>query len=185
MLTTMTMIAYLLGNAPAAGANGGTFQLMSPAFRNGTAIPQMYTCKGKDIPIPLRWKGVPSDAKSLVLVMRDVDAPGGTWYHWTLYDISPKLKQLRSSSKLDKGEYIAHNSWGNAKYQGPCPPKGIHRYVFQLYALNRRIRYEPGTTTSQVINSMQGHILGRAQLFGRVSADQPQLATKEHRKKIR
>ncbi|MDH5394473.1 MAG: YbhB/YbcL family Raf kinase inhibitor-like protein, partial [Gammaproteobacteria bacterium] len=49
--------------------------LQSPAFQNGTSIPSQYTCEGDNISPPLNWQGVPAEAKSLVLIIDDPDAP--------------------------------------------------------------------------------------------------------------
>ena len=53
-------------------------QLTSPAFVEGKDIPGQYTCQGRDVSPPLKWSGVPTGAKSLVLIADDPDAPVGT-----------------------------------------------------------------------------------------------------------
>ena len=45
--------------------------LNSPAFRQNGHIPSKYTCEGQDISPPLAWEGVPTGAKSLVLIVDD------------------------------------------------------------------------------------------------------------------
>ena len=76
----------------AAGEETVTLKLSSPAFADGGAIPQKYTCEGKDLSPPLAWSGVPAGAKSLVLIVDDPDAPDPkapktTWVHWVLYNL--------------------------------------------------------------------------------------------------
>ncbi len=76
----------------AAGEETVTLKLSSPAFTDGGAIPQKYTCEGEDISPPLAWSGVPAGAKSLVLIVDDPDAPDPkapkmTWVHWVLYNL--------------------------------------------------------------------------------------------------
>ncbi len=51
------------------------FQLLSPAFAQGTRIPVRYTCNGEDISPPLRWSGAPPETRSFVLLCDDPDAP--------------------------------------------------------------------------------------------------------------
>ena len=75
-------------------------QLMSPAFENGSPIPYVYTCDGKDINPPLEIKGVPEGAKSLVLIMDDPDVPSFVrkdqmWVHWVIYDMPPETRTLK------------------------------------------------------------------------------------------
>jgi phosphatidylethanolamine-binding protein (PEBP) family uncharacterized protein len=68
-----------LGAAEIKGKS--TMQLTSTAFNSGAPIPAKYTCEGKDVSPPLKWSGVPAEAKSLALIADDPDAPVGTWVH--------------------------------------------------------------------------------------------------------
>jgi phosphatidylethanolamine-binding protein (PEBP) family uncharacterized protein len=61
--------------------------LNSSAFQQNGHIPSKYTCEGENISPPLAWDGVPSGAKSLVLIIDDPDAPDPkapttVWVHW-------------------------------------------------------------------------------------------------------
>ena len=49
--------------------------LNSTAFTHGEAIPVKHTCQAEDLSPPLRWEGVSENAKSLVLIVDDPDAP--------------------------------------------------------------------------------------------------------------
>ena len=55
-------------------------KLSSPAFSEGANILPKFTCDGGDTSPPLKIEGVPEQAKSLVLIADDPDAPGGTIY---------------------------------------------------------------------------------------------------------
>ena len=111
------------------------FAIKSPAFAQEESIPSKYTCDGKDISPPLSWENVPENAKSLVLISDDPDAPDPkapkmTWVHWVLYNIPPDAKELPegvSSEKLPKGAEEGMNDWRKTGYGGPCPPIGRHR----------------------------------------------------------
>jgi Raf kinase inhibitor-like YbhB/YbcL family protein len=63
----------------------------SPAFDHNQPIPPRFTCDGENISPPLEFSEVPDKAKSLALVMDDPDAPGGTFVHWLVWNISPEL----------------------------------------------------------------------------------------------
>ena len=110
------------------------FRLTSPAFGHNDRIPDIYTCAGKDINPPLRIQNIPQNTKSLVLIMDDPDAPMGTWNHWIVFNIPP-IDAIKEDS-VPEGASHGKNSWGRFDYGGPCPPSGIHRYFFRLYALD-------------------------------------------------
>lgn len=150
-----------------------TFQLTSSAFQNGSLIPAVYTCDGKDISPELKWEGAPEGTKSFVLIMDDPDAPMGTWDHWVLFNIPVDLHQLPEDMKINpKGSQGGLNSWGSTDYGGPCPPDKEHRYYFKIYALDNKLELLAGASKHDVMIAMQGHILSEAELMGRY--DRPQ-----------
>ena len=69
--------------------------LISPKFADGARIPQRYTCEGDDISPPFRWLGAPTGTKSFAFICSDPDAPGGTFYHWGLFDMPVETGDLR------------------------------------------------------------------------------------------
>ena len=175
-LIRAALICSALGlEMAAAGAtdqNGkGTMQISSTAFNEGQPIPPKYTCQGKNVSPPLKWTGVPAEAKSLVLIADDPDAPVGTWVHWVLFDLPPTTGQL--SEDVPKGQYTESrakqglNDFKHLGYGGPCPPPGgPHRYFFKLYALDTLLELKPGATKKDVEKAMEKHILAQAQLMG-------------------
>ncbi len=153
------------------GGQAMNIELKSTAFEEGAMIPKLYTCDGKDISPPLSWSGVPAGAKSIALIMDDPDAPRGTWVHWVLFNIPPDTKSLAENvprtASLANGAKHGKNSWPKLGYGGPCPPGGIHRYYFKVYALDTVLSLESGITKAQLLKAMEGHILAEGQLMGR------------------
>ena len=148
-----------------------TIELVSEAFENNSLIPERYTCDGEDVSPPLSWEGVPSGAKSLVLIVVDLDAPGGEFTHWVLYDVPPGLDSLPGgipSVGEVKGVGVQGvNDFGRLGYGSPCPPPGKpHRYVFRLYALDIELALPPGASRSEVEEAMSGHVLAVGELVG-------------------
>ena len=145
--------------------------IMSAAFQEGGMIPAKYTCDGQDLSPPLSWSGVPDNAKSLVLISDDPDAPMGTWVHWVVYNIPPDMTGFEEGVSRDtlarKGVVQGMTDFRRQEYGGPSPPSGTHRYYFNLYALDTTLDLGPGATKKQVEAAMQGHILVQAQLMGR------------------
>ena len=146
-------------------------QLSSTAFKEGRAIPDEHAFEDRDISPDLQWSGVPSAAKSLVLICDDPDAPKGTWVHWVLYDLTPSMNALPAdlpkSPLLDLGAKQGLNDYKRYGYGGPCPPPGKpHRYFFKLYALDVRLELSPGLTKADLVKIMDGHIMAEGQLMG-------------------
>ena len=70
-------------------------QITSSAFQPGGAIPTRYTCEGDDVSPEFSWTGIPAEAKSLVLIVHDPDAPKANGFtHWVLYNIPPNLTRI-------------------------------------------------------------------------------------------
>jgi Raf kinase inhibitor-like YbhB/YbcL family protein len=177
--TVLWILTLLLG----LGACGGdqpvvvddslpALLLESDALEAEGTIPQLYTCDGSDVSLPLNWSEPPAGTQSLALIFDDVDAPVGTWVHWVLFNIPPDVRSLPEGVPADPivqglGEH-GSNSWGNLGYGGPCPPKGgPHRYTFRLYALDATLDLEVGASRADLDRAMDGHILGAGQLVGR------------------
>jgi len=146
--------------------------LSSSAFAQDGAIPKKHTCDGGDVSPALSWSGVPAQARSLVLIVDDPDAPDPaapkmTWVHWVLYNIPPSASGLAEGVKaLPAGALGGLNDWQRAGDGGPCPPVGRHRYFFKLYALDIVLPALERPTKSAIETASQGHILARAELSG-------------------
>ena len=115
-----------------------TISVNSPDITEGGPIPTRYTCDGEDVSPPLRWSGIPLDTAALALVVDDPDAPRGTFTHWVVVDIDPAVTSL-ARGQSPRGAQQIVNSAGRASYMGPCPPSGVHRYRFTVYALSSAV----------------------------------------------
>ena len=172
--TSLILISiFFVCNADKSSKKGPdmTMQVTSPAFKQSDMIPDRYTCKGEDLSPALRWAGVPSGTKSLALIFDDPDAPMGTWVHWIIYNIPADSaglpENVPAANPVKGGGIQGANSWGRIGYGGPCPPSGTHRYFFRLYALDTMLDLKPGATKSQLLKTMEGHILAEGELMGR------------------
>ncbi len=139
-------------------------KLTSPAFAHNGQIPSEYTCDGSDLSPPLQIIDVPKNAKSLVLINDDPDAPVGTWDHWIVFNIPPTTTEIKKGQEPQASP--GRNSWGKTGYGGPCPPLGTHRYFFKLYALDTMLILPKGAAKREIEKEMQGHILAQAELIG-------------------
>ncbi|HWP78557.1 MAG TPA: YbhB/YbcL family Raf kinase inhibitor-like protein [Candidatus Nitrosotenuis sp.] len=142
--------------------------LESPAFKDGGEIPKKYGYKNGNKSPPLKIKNVPSDAKSLVLIMDDPDAMGAVgklWVHWVVWNIDPKISEIAESS-IPSGAVEGMTDFGEIGYGGPAPPDKRHTYIFKLYALNSKLSLPNGATKKQVEDAMQNHIIAQTSLSG-------------------
>lgn len=109
-------------------------RIWSNDFEPEGMIPSLFTCDNEDINPHLAWDGVPEGTRSLALICDDPDAPVGLWVHWLVCDIPPDVTEIPQSS-VPVGATQVTNDFRKVEYGGPCPPSGIHRYFFKLYAL--------------------------------------------------
>jgi Raf kinase inhibitor-like YbhB/YbcL family protein len=137
-------------------------KLLSPAFGHEDFIPKKFTCQGNDINPPLVIENIPEGTKSLALIMDDPDAPGRGWVHWVLYDI-PVTSEIKENSIPGKE---GMNDFGRKHYGGPCPPSGVHRYFFKIYALNKMLDLKGTVDKYSLENAIEPHILDEAELVG-------------------
>jgi Raf kinase inhibitor-like YbhB/YbcL family protein len=149
-------------------------KIVSSVFQAGQAIPAHYTCDGKDVSPPLSWSEVPGQAKSLVLIVDDPDAPDPAaprmvYVHWVLYNLpvtATGLAEAISPAALPAGTKQGLNDWKRTGYGGPCPPIGRHRYYFKLYALDTLLADLQQPSKPKLLQAMSGHVLAEAEVIG-------------------
>jgi Raf kinase inhibitor-like YbhB/YbcL family protein len=146
------------------------FEITSPAFAHGGAIPSDFSCDGRDISPALIWTEPPAGTQSFALIMDDPDAPMGTWVHWVLYNIPASTRNLTEGTptdpKLSDGSLQGKTSAGSTGYHGPCPPSGTHHYFFKLYALDTMLSLSAKADKKELLAAMEGHILANVELMG-------------------
>lgn len=145
--------------------------LTSSAFAHGDDLPALYTADGADLSPPLQWQGSCPRLQSWAIICTDPDAPAGLWTHWVVFNLPPETRalpqRLARVYELADGTRQGLNSFRKVGWNGPDPPPGrIHRYQFQLYALDTSLKWVAGAPRAQVLRAMEGHILGEALLSG-------------------
>lgn len=161
--------------SPPADITPDAFCLQSSAFAPGGLIPALHTADGLNLSPPLRWHGLPPLTRSLVLLLDDPDAPGGTWVHWLVFAIPASLQALPAGlarqgslpNGVRQGSCWGHDHFSRLGYQGPQPPPGpAHRYRFRLFALDRPLELPAGAPWPVVEHAMAGHVLAETRLIG-------------------
>lgn len=162
------------GDRTTLAAPQGPMTVISSAFAPGSPIPAINTCTGTNVSPPLQWSGVPSGAQSLALVVSDPDAPGGTFWHWIVFNIDPVATGLDEGGipvgARQTATRQARNSAGHAAYDGPCPPSGTHHYRFTVYALRSPTTLNDGVATQRALLAIRAKALTQASVVGTFAA---------------
>lgn len=167
VILSVLLVLLTACQAPAVDTSGAArFKLSSPAFQDSGSIPQKFTCQGQNVSPELHWSEAPANTKSFALIMEDPDAPGGTFTHWVLFDLPADQQQLAEGAPPIG--VSGNNGLSQIGYLGPCPPSGIHRYYFRLYALDvPSLNLKAGASRSEVEAAVKGHVIGAADTMGR------------------
>lgn len=142
----------------------------SSAFQPGQPIPAEFTCTGGDHIPPLTIRGAPAQARYLAVVFDDPDAPGGTWTHWTFWDLPVAKGDLARDAKVGAlGAREGATSAGSVGYHGPCPPSGTHRYMVHAYATVDPLGLAAGASVPDVRSALKMRAIAQGTLQGTVA----------------
>lgn len=167
------VVTLLLITGPSAMA--GAMELSSPAFTDRGTIPSQYArpaAGGHNVSIPLKWTGAPEGTKSFALSIVDHHPVARKWVHWMVIDIPPEVFSLpegASGKNMPAGAIEIRNSFGEAGYGGPQPPKGTgaHQYVVTIYALKEsRLDLKPNATLADLQEAIKGKTLEETSITG-------------------
>ncbi len=181
-LTGAILLLWSVILNPAVGDTGikkkSTLRLQSSSFKDGGMIPPKYvSCNGQNMSPELSWHGVPPKTKDFALIVDDPDAPTQTWVHWVIYNIPAKpteptsntyelLENYPRDEESTSGILQGVNDFKKIGYDGPCPPSGLHRYYFKLYALDGPVHLPAGESKDQLLKAIAKHTLAWTQIMG-------------------
>ncbi len=137
-------------------------KVSSTSFQDEGMIPLKYTGDGKNINPSLDIADIPEEAKCLVLIVEDPDAPVGTWVHWLVWNI-PVTHHIKEN---EVHGIQGLNDFQQNQYRGPCPPSGTHRYFFKVYALNALLDLPSNTGKFQLEKAMSEYIIAFGEIIG-------------------
>ena len=127
--------------ATIAGSPCLAMQITSADLKDGGPMPlaNYYPrCGGQNVSPALAWSGAPSGAKSLALTVIDLDPRPHEFAHWVVVGLPPSTAGLpRGVRALPGGARAIAGNFGDAAYDGPCPPagSGVHHYQITIWAL--------------------------------------------------
>lgn len=152
-------------STPATARTGGR-PTLTPAQgfdRSGAFTPLMTCDDPRDYSPGLRFANVPAGTAELALSMVDLDVRK---IHWLQLGIPANTRAI-TAHHLIPGAREALNDFGEATYDGPCPPHGsTHRYQLTLYALRSPMpaTFGPTTPPAQTLKELQRRALASASL---------------------
>ena len=133
-------------------------ELISSDFQEGSEIPKKFGYKHENEQPNVEFGSIPSEAKTLAIIMDDPDAMkavGKVWVHWLMYH------GVNNTVKIE-----GKTDFGEIGYGGPAPPDGRHTYIFKGYALDTLLDLKEGYSKQELEDAMKGHILAEAKLTG-------------------
>lgn len=152
-----------------------TLIVSSSAFSDNGYMPVEYTGYGVDKSPPLTLSGIVPEAKSLAIIMVDLDIPLIREYpHWVIWNL-PVMTEIPAAvhygeTLTELGNAKQGIAYGKHQYKGPKPPKFIrnrHRYVFTVYDVLDNVLDIAGDANSKaLLEAMQGHMLQKGAITG-------------------
>jgi Raf kinase inhibitor-like YbhB/YbcL family protein len=147
----------------------------SSSFPPNGDMPVSCSCKGGDVSPALLWENPGPAVESYVVLATDYDVPIPAFSlynlsHWVVYNLPASVRSLPEGVTAEQlrmlGGKVGKNGMGDARFIGPCPPLGRHGYVFRVYALDQMLPFTKLPGKQDVLDAMQGHILGYGELTG-------------------
>lgn len=141
------------------------------AFEDGGIVPPRFGCFGGNVQPGFKFTNVPEAAASLALIFHDIDVAldGSTedGLHWTVWNIPPNAGVPEGG--LPPGAVLGRNVEDRNAYLGPGAPAGerYHHYVFELFALDRRLDLPPTAGRAELLEAMEGNVIAKAAYVGR------------------
>ena len=155
-------------------AGMAAIDVKSLAFADHAPIPAQYTADGTGISPPLQWLGVPPATASMVLIVEDADAPTPQpLVHAIVVDLGSgdgALAEgaLESPDHEGTGYRTGRNSYLQTSWlpPDPLPGHGVHRYAFQLFALEAVPDFSDSPGRDELLDALRAHAIASGCLIG-------------------
>ena len=149
-------------------------ELHTPAWAAGAAIPIRHAGRGvgDNVSPALAWRGVPTKAAELVLLMEDADVPlPRPFVHLSAYGIAPDHAGFPEGALTPAcagGVVFGRNTAGPSGYAGPraLPGHGPHAYHFQLFVLAAPSGLAEGARIVEVRAKIEALAIARGRMIG-------------------
>lgn len=170
----------ILFNAIDPGAGLSLIEVTSPAFAPESQLPQRYTADGAGVSPPLRWRDVPVHAAMLALLVEDADSPTPEpMVHAIVVDMDPRevglVEGIFNGPPHPSPENLGLNSYLMHGWLPPDPPPGhgVHRYVFQVFALTAGPALSKSPGRGEVASAIRQRAIAKGCLIGTYQREVP------------
>lgn len=149
------------------------FDVRSDAFLDEQPIPARHTADGAGLSPALVWRGLPPETHSVALIVEDPDAPAlDPLVHAIVVNLQPRGSlpegALDSPDHQGVGLTTGRNSFLRQNWLPPDPPPGhgLHRYVFQLFALDAGAKFSRNPGRHEFFDVVLAHALAAGSISG-------------------
>ena len=152
--------------------------VMSPAQAPDGKLADRHSAYHDNLSPPLTWTEV-DGAESYAVIVEDPDAPREKpFVHWMIWNIPAEAGGLPEGVPLAQHISPPHpiiqgrNDAGQYGWFGPRPPAGhgVHRYYFQVFALDQRLEVGPDTPLVEMLNILKGHTIAKGEMMATYEA---------------
>ncbi|QNK66055.1 YbhB/YbcL family Raf kinase inhibitor-like protein [Variovorax sp. PAMC26660] len=148
--------------------------LTSVAFADHAPMRSRHTADGEGLSPPLQWAGLPAGTVSLLLIVEDADSPTpNPLVHAIVVGLIAKSDSLAEAAIPSQdnegiGLHVGRNSALQASWLPPDPPPGhgMHRYAFQLFALDSAPEFSETPGRDEIFDALREHAIASGLLIG-------------------
>ena len=182
LTTVITTIIALAFTMPLVAQDmEDTITVTSSIFDHHGMVPEENSAYGANTSIDLSWANLPAGTQSLALICDDpkvveIGMMETPFVHWVVYNIPASASGIPGglSSEAEpnasglSGMINGNNGLGRPGYFGPRPPANgqLHQYDFRIYALDADLDLDSGLNKDQLLEAIEGHVLGTGMLMG-------------------
>lgn len=152
--------------------------VMSAAVGPDGRIEDRHAAYHDNVSPPITWTQV-AEAQSYALVVEDPDAPQEKpFVHWMIWNIPAAADGLPEgvplAQRISPPDPIVQGRNDNGDYGwfGPRPPAGhgVHRYFFQVFAVDTLLELGPDTPLEDLLTALKGNTIAKGELVGTYEA---------------
>ena len=137
-----------------------------------------HTAYHDNLSPPVEWAPV-EGAETYALIVEDPDAPRELpFVHWLAWNIPGEATALPEGVSntahpvTPQGLTQGKNDNGSYGWFGPRPPAGhgVHRYYFQIFALDAPLEMGANTPLEELVNALKAHTIAEGQMVATYEA---------------